>query len=281
MTPADVSGVVLEGRATTGQDAASSLLSGLRRSPIKDKVLQWLPYAQKTDQRRYFVTSEIWGSTSVRRGDLADAVEGALRQAFPRWRRTAGQGLRFHCKADPEAAVVGVQLYTNLQGVGDEGRAGALRPHLARGLLMLAGVGPEDTVFDPFMGTGTILREAVRSFGAGRVFGLEVDRSAFQLAERRLQDVHATLLNAPFEEFDVGSLPTGAKLISNVPFGATFDRVPTAMITEMIEKMGLARRNTTLLLSRDQATELASRLRLRKKNVLVLGQPAAIGYGAR
>ncbi len=280
ITPADVFGVVLEGHARTGHDATSSLLRGLRRSPIKDTVLEFLPYARKKGQRQYFVTSESWGTTSVRRRDLADAVDGAVQKAFPRWRRTSGQGLRFHSKADPEAALVGVQLYTNLQGGGDEGRSGALRPHLARGLLALSNVGADDAVFDPFMGTGTILREAVQSFGVGTVVGLEVDRSAFKIAERRLQGGQVTLRNASFEEVEASSVPTGVKLVSNIPFGATFDRIPTAKIMEMIDRLALTRNGTTLLLSRGQAGELAPKLALLKRNVLVLGQPAAIVYAA-
>ena len=121
----------------------------------------------------------------MRRDALHRLVVRAVAAAFPRWRYSQREGVRLVCKADAEAAVIGLQLYGNLGGEQD-GRPGALRDHLACGLLTVAGVGDGDSVFDPFMGSGTILEMAAYRYGAGRVIGLEVDGDAYRAARARL-----------------------------------------------------------------------------------------------
>ena len=182
------------------------------------------------------------------------------------------------CKADAETAVLGLQLYSNLGGEQD-GLPGALRPHLACGLLTLAGVGDGDSVFDPFMGSGTILEMAAYRYGAGRVAGLEVDADAYRAARARLARHRTTLVNAPFEDFDYASLPARSRLVSNVPFGVRFAQVRTDALLRLIRRPELSGSPAALLLSRDQAGRIAPETAMRRKNVLVLGQPASILHG--
>ena len=182
------------------------------------------------------------------------------------------------CKADADKAVLGLQLYSNLGGEQD-GRPGALRGHLACGLLKVAGVGDGDSVFDPFMGSGTILEMAAYRYGAATVAGLEVDADAFRAARARLAGHGTTLVNAPFEDFDYTSLPAGSRLVSNMPFGVKFAQVRTAALLRLIRRPELTGSPAALLLSRDQADRIAPETGMRRKNVLVLGQPASILHG--
>ena len=281
-TPATVYRVLLEAHADTGGDVLSAVLGALRAArradAFKESVVAALHGAGERGQRRYSIATEMYGRLSVNRGQLAGAIEQAFKGAFPRWRRAPEAGARLLCKADPEYAVLALQTATNLSA--DQGlRAGSLREHLAASLLTLAGAAPGTTVFDPFMGTGTILQVAARRFGVAACYGLEVAAEAFQVARQRLSDRRYRLFNNRFEAFDLGRLPEAALLVSNIPFGHRFARTPTTPLVELIESPAFAAGRVALLMSREQAAEVAAATRLRARNVLVLGQPAAIAYG--
>lgn len=272
----------MEARPDGRGDVLSSMLAALRAAPrsgaFKEAVVAALPGGGGRGRRRYSVAAEVYGRMAVNRGQLAGAIDAAVSAAFPRWRRAPEAGARLLCKADPEYAVLGLQTATNL--TADEGlRAGSLREHLAASLLTLAGTAPGCTVFDPFMGTGTILKVAARRFGAASCYGLEQSRQAFQLARQRLSDSRCRIFNTRFEAFDPDRLPAGARLVSNIPFGNRFARTPTAPLVELIDSPAFGGRHVALLMSREQAREVAAATRLRARNVLVLGRPAAIVYG--
>ncbi len=274
----------------------------------------------------YVVVSEVWGDTQLRRRELASVMRRAVRTVFPTWRepseeptvrarsaeraarptvalarrpgRTrdaraagAGQGeaplVRLLCKADLQAAVVGVQRYSRV-GPEDESRPGALREHLACGLLALAGVRAGDAVLDPFMGSGTILRAAADHYGAGLCGGAEVDRLPFRVAQQRIEAAAAAraddvlevdLLHGAFDSLDLSRLPEGVRMVSNLPFGVTFQAVETARLVRFLVQVRRKAAAMALLMSREQAAEVGQALSLRVKHVLVLGQPAAIVYG--
>jgi len=286
-TPATVYRVLLEAHADTGGDVLSAVLGALRSArradAFKESVVAALDGAGERGQRRYSIATETYGRLSVNRGQLTGAIDAAFKAAFPRWRQSPEAGARLLCKADPEYAVLALQTATNLSA--DQGlRAGSLREHLAASLLTLAGAAPGSTVFDPFMGTGTILQVAARRFGVAACYGLEVATEAFQVARQRLSDRRCRLFNVRFEAFDLDRLPEGkARLVSNIPFGHRFARIPTTPLVELIENpafgAGHAAGHVALLMSREQAAEVAAATRLRARNVLVLGQPAAIAYG--
>jgi len=281
-TPATMYRVLLEASAGSRGDVLSSVLAALRGAQrsgtFKEAVIAALHGGEGGGRRRYSVATEVYGRMTVNRGQLAGAIDAAVKASFPRWRRSPEAGARLLCKADPEHAVLALQTATNL--AADQGlRAGSLREHLAASLLTLAGTAPGCTVFDPFMGTGTILQVAARRFGAASCHGLEQSRQAFQLARQRLSDGRCRIFNTRFEEFDRDRLPAGTRLVSNIPFGHRFARTPTAPLVALVESPVFGDGHVALLMSREQAGEVVAATRLRARNVLVLGQPAAIVYG--
>ena len=278
LTPAIVHGCLADFAQAGRSDAVGELARRLDSGRLKASILRWLPLAERTAARRFSVTTELYGRTSMRRDALHRVVSRAVAAAFPRWRISQREGVRLLCKADGEKAILGLQLYGNLGGEQD-GRPGALRPHLACGLLTVAGVGSGDSVFDPFMGTGTILEMAADRYGAGPGIGLEVDADAYRAAGMRLAGRSTTLVNARFEDFDYTSLPVGSRLVSNLPFGVRFAQVRTAALLRLIRRPELSGSQAALLLSRGQADRIAPETGTRRKNVLVLGQPASILYG--
>ena len=274
-TPAVAFRILLDATAARGADAGSKLLGALRTAPLKQPIVEALQGSARRGLRRYSIATEVYGRTSANRKQLAGAIERAILTAFPRWQRAPEAGARFLCKADPDYAVLALQTATNLSA--DPGlRAGSLREHLAASLLVLARAAPGSAVFDPFMGTGTILKVAAQRFGVQSCYGLEVSRDAFLTARQRLSGKPAHLFNTRFEEFELDRLPEPTRLVANLPFGHRFVRTPSRPLIELIEGPPFAGRHVALLLSREQAREVAAAIGLPARNVLVLGQPAAI-----
>ena len=274
-TPAEVFGEVASAAPRRGQDATQQLVRMLRPDLVKRAVLDMLSYVQGTRPRRYSVVCETLGRTAVRRQELAKHVEGVMQGAFPGWRRSSEEAVRIFCKGDPDFAFVGVQVGSNL-GDDDSGRPGALRRHLACGLLQLAGVDSESVVLDPFMGTGSILEAALDDYEARAVVGLEVDPAAADIAERRIFGESVTIFRQSFEELDTSLIDSRTKLVTNVPFGKQFERVDTRRLVKFLRECSHAGARITMLGSREQGARVAASLRLRRKNVIVMGQQAAI-----
>ena len=274
-TPAEVFGEVASAESRRGQDATQQLVKMLRPDLIKRAVLDMLSYVQGTGPRRYSVVCETLGRTAVRRQELAKHVEGVMQSAFPGWRRSSEQAVRIFCKGDPDFAFVGVQLQSNL-GDDDSGRPGALRRHLACGLLQLAGVDSDSVVLDPFMGTGSILEAALHQYEARAVVGLEVDPAAADIAERRIFGESVTIFRHSFEALDTSLIDSRTRLVTNVPFGEQFERVDTRRLVRFLRECSQTGARITMLGSREQGARVAAILRLRRKNVIVMGQPAAI-----
>jgi len=283
-TAADAYGLVVSSGPRGQWDAARGLAQALRQMPapqFQPRLWHWLMQTHRTRAANYSVGSEVWGETGVHRRDLGQAVRNAMRAAFPRLREQPAGGVRLLCKADTQAALMGAQLYSNLaeHGEMDEGRPGSLREHLACGLLTVAGVQAGEAVLDPFMGTGTILRVAAQVYDAGACIGAEVDRTAFRVAEGRVPPEPAELRFGAFDGSDPETLPEGTRLVSNLPFGVRFAQVETERLLAFLQAIRPKLAGLALLMGREQAEQVAAALRLRTKNVLVLGQPATVVYG--
>ena len=276
-TPAEVFGEVMSTTSHQGQDATQRLIKHMRPNVVKRAVLDALPHVEGTRSRRYSIACETLGRTTVRRQDLAQHIEQVFRVAFPGWRRASDRAVRLFCKADPEFAFVGVQLHSNL-GDDDSGRPGALRRHLACGLLQLAGVEAASLVLDPFMGTGAILEAAMHLYQARAAIGFEVDSAACDIAERRLASSSVTIFPQSYETLDSGLIDSRTRIVTNIPFGNQFQRVDTEKLVHALRSCSDAGARITLLASREQGAHLRAALGLRRKNVIVMGQPAAILY---
>ncbi len=274
-TPAEVFGEVISSSSRRGEDATRQLARLMRPGAVKRAVLDLLPEVQGTRPRRYSITCETLGRTTIRRQDLARQIEQVFRVAFPGWRRSSDRAVRIFCKADPDYAFVGVQLHSNL-GDDDSGRPGALRRHLACGLLQLADVDADSLVLDPFMGTGAILDAAMRLYQARGAVGFEVDPAACDIADRRLAGADVSVVRASYETMDIGLMDSRTRIVTNIPFGSQFERVDTDKLVRVLRSCSEAGARITMLASREQGAHLSAALGLRRKNLIVMGQPAAI-----
>ena len=260
-----------------GEDATRRIVKLMRPDAVKRAVLDLLPDVQGTRSRRYSVACEALGRTSVRREDLAQQVEQVFRAAFPGWRRASDRAVRIVCKADPEFAFVGVQVHSNV-GDDDSGRAGALRCHLACGLLQLAGVEADSLVLDPFMGTGSILDAAMHPYQARAAIGFEIDSAACDIAERKLAGSNVSIFRQSFETLDTGLIDARTRIVTNIPFGNQFERADTGKLVEVLSSCSDAGARITMLASREQGAKISAALWLRRKNVIVMGRRASILY---
>ncbi len=276
-TPAEVFGEVVSSNSRRGEDATRRIVKLMRPDSVKRAVLDLLPVVEGTRPRRYSIACESLGRTTVRRQDLAQHIEQVFRAAFPGWRRASDRAVRLFCKADPEFAFVGVQLHSNL-GDDDSGRPGALRRHLACGLLQLAGVEADNVVLDPFMGTGAILDAAMHLYQARGAVGFEIDSAACDIAERKLAGSSVSIFRQSFETLDTGLIDARTRIVTNIPFGNQFQRVDTEKLVHALRSCSDAGARITLLASREQGAHLRAALGLRRKNVIVMGQPAMILY---
>lgn len=276
VTPASVYGCVTVTRKSKHGDSTTTLKNLLKPRVFRENILAWLPLVDSKSRRSYSLQTESWGKTSLQRKELSSLVANIAQTAFPRWKRSLESGLRIYCKADPENTVVGVQLYSNLQKGGS--RPGTLRRHLACCLLAITNVSSDTLVFDPFMGTGTILDAAKKEFNVSNYIGLEIDKQIFETVNKRLGSKDGMLLNKSFEEFDFEHLGKNPALVSNIPFGVQFQKVRTEKLRDFLHNSGINPSQITILMGREQANELSQSMGLQKKNVLILGQAASIIY---
>jgi hypothetical protein len=275
-TPGDSWGLLALAEAGDGPagDATARLAGGLRPARLREALARWV---DPSAPRRFSVGSEVWGETALHRGTLRQSVQEALRRALPEWQPVPSGGVRIFCKADARAALAGLRLASNLHP-GEGGREGALREHLACGLLVLAGATASHPVLDPFAGSGTILRAAWERFGVQTCLGYEVDGEALRLARRTVGAPRTRLVHASYEACRPERLPPGTRLVSNLPFGTRYPEVPLRRLGPFLERCLERVAGMALLINREQGERVAQELDLGRKNVLVLGQPACIVY---
>jgi tRNA G10 N-methylase Trm11 len=95
-------------------------------------------------------------------------------------------------------------------------RTGALRPTVARAMVLLAGE-PGGVALDPCCGSGTILREALAAGWEAR--GLDIDPDAVRGARRNAPDAEVRVDDA--RSLELADQSVGA-CVSNLPFGQQY-----------------------------------------------------------
>ena len=106
--------------------------------------------------------------------------------------------------------------------------------------------------------------------------GFEVDPAACDIAERRLSGTDVSVIRASYETMDTGLIDSRTRLVTNIPFGSQFKRVDTDKLVGVLRVCTQAGARITMLASREQGAHLSAALGLRRKNVIVMGEPAAI-----
>jgi 23S rRNA G2445 N2-methylase RlmL len=163
--------------------------------------------------------ARVLSEQEFRRTDLRNHVTAALLARRPRWRVADPAQLEVWALEGPRDRFrTGLRLTTaglRHRGGRERERAGALRPTVAAAMVRLSG-GPGGLLYDPFCGSGTILREAAAA--GWEVAGSDIDPDAIDAARRNgagpvsVSDAHKLAV----EDAAV------AAVVTNLPFGSTY-----------------------------------------------------------
>jgi 23S rRNA G2445 N2-methylase RlmL len=166
------------------------------------------------------VIARVLQERSFLRTDLRRELTRAIQLDRPRWR-----------VEDPAQIEVWVSEYTQGRFIAGlrlsdqrmrqhDGRVvereGALRPTVARAMVLLAGE-PSGVALDPCCGSGTILREALAAGWEAR--GLDIDPDAVRAARRNAPGADVRVGDARSLELADQSV---AACVSNLPFGQQY-----------------------------------------------------------
>lgn len=100
-------------------------------------------------------------------------------------------------------------------------REGSLPAVIAAAMVFAAKPGTGEVIFDPVMGTGTILAEAAQMAPGATLLGSDIDPVAVAIARKRLAHTHATLFRADSTRVELNAPPL-TLVIANLPFGKRF-----------------------------------------------------------
>jgi putative RNA methylase family UPF0020 len=100
-------------------------------------------------------------------------------------------------------------------------REGSLPPVIAAAMVFASQPGPNETIWDPVMGTGTLLNEATHMVADAKLIGSDLDEQAVRLAQnrfRRAKNVRLLHGDSARISFDGNITLT----LANLPFGKQF-----------------------------------------------------------
>jgi RMKL-like, methyltransferase domain len=133
-------------------------------------------------------------------------------------------------------------------------RSGSLPPVIAAALCFAAKPAPSEVIWDPVMGTGTVLREAMEQVASGTFIGSDIDTNALDIARKSLGTrQNMALLAGDSTKLDLGRHDLTLTL-ANLPFGKQFQpETGTASLYE-----GILRRSLDFAASSWRAVVLTS-----------------------
>ncbi len=210
----------------------------------------------KISGRQLDILAEAW--RRERPDGLVASVAGKTfqRQDILRWlgKEMGARGLKTSVSAAPrrpawflavdESYYIGLPRFNHHDASGrtrDEDRAGSLPPVIAAALCFAARPSTHEVIWDPVMGTGTVLREARALLPEAELIGTDMDDKAVAIARKafgKAPDVH--LFTGDSATFDLARRDLTLTL-ANLPFGKQFQpETGTAPLYEALLRRSLA-----------------------------------------
>jgi tRNA G10 N-methylase Trm11 len=166
------------------------------------------------------VIARVLQERSFLRTDLRRQLTRAIQLDRPRWRVEDPAQIEVWVSEYAQGRfVAGLRLSDERMRQHDGRvveRAGALRPTVARAMVLCAGE-PGGMALDPCCGSGTILRELLAAGWAAR--GLDIDPDAVEAARRNAPDAEVRVGDA--RSLELADQSVGA-CVSNLPFGQQY-----------------------------------------------------------
>ena len=187
-------------------------------------------------ERQLDLLASAW--SSERPDGLVSSVSGSWfqRQDLLRWlaKKLNTRGIRVpqHKKPKRAAWLVVVDKfywmgfphfnYHQAAGRSDADRAGALPPVIAATMAFIAVPGSNEVIFDPVVGSGTLLLEASYLAMPAAMIGVDADDQAIAIARARLRGTANVMLMAgDSSQFNIGRNDISLSL-ANLPWGKQF-----------------------------------------------------------
>jgi 23S rRNA G2445 N2-methylase RlmL len=239
----------------------------------------------------YRVVARKAGEHAFRRVDLQRAVELGVADRFPGWRLVEDGGqLEVWAQLVGARLVVVIRLSDNTmrqRSYRVESLPAALKPTVARGLVLLSEPRPDDVFLDPMCGSGTILIERALAARYRLLLGGDSDADAVRAARANIGPRHKPV---QIRRWDARALPledhSVSAIVTNLPFGK---QIGTAaenrtlypeLMTEWVRVLEPAGRMVLLTSERDlmrRTLQPHENLRVtRQLRVLVRGQEATV-----
>lgn len=272
-----------------GIDRARSALNNLREASTQLQMNNTLAICEEIRTIKSpptfsitanFVGKRNYSTAEIKQACSAGIIEG---QDWVYLDDDAKADLNVRVFIEGDTAVVGVRLAArslSKRPYKEEHVPGSLKPAVAAGLLVIAGVSPNALVLDPCCGAGTILIEA-RLSGA-IAYGGDNDQRAVTAA--RFNAAQAGT-DVQIHHWDARALPISAKsvncVISNLPWGravSTDGSLPTLYqdISKEIERVLTPSGQTVLLTNLPDLVEFKQMKCEQKIEISLFGQTPTI-----
>jgi 23S rRNA G2445 N2-methylase RlmL len=163
------------------------------------------------------------GEHAFRRVDLQRAVELGILDRFPGWRLVEDGGLEVWAQLVKTLLVVAIRLSDNemrQRAYRTISLPAALKPSVARGLVLLSEPRVDDVFLDPMCGSGTILIERALTGRYQLLLGGDIDEKAVAAA---CENIGPRYKPVEIRQWDARSLPledgSVTAIVTNLPFG--------------------------------------------------------------
>ena len=123
----------------------------------------------------------------------------------------------------------------------------------------LADISPKDTVLEVGPGQGSLTAKLLKR--ASRVIAVEMDKHLIAGLQKRFDNTGLSIINQDIRKYDFRSLPSGYKLVANIPYYLTSYLIQ--LLTDSVNPPSVA----VLLIQR----EVAERLTAQPGNLSILG----------
>ncbi len=162
----------------------------------------------------------------VRRHDIAGDITAYVERSFSRWTAREPAEVELWVFLVSGRASLGLRL-TDIafrqRRYKVEERPGSLRPTLAAAMVVAAKVAPNDVVFDPMCGVGTVLLECAAAVPDVTLFGADRDQRALDLAQNNAKKADCPIsferANSTNSDSFIPLEGRVSLLICNLPFG--------------------------------------------------------------
>ena len=274
-----------------GPDALRVIHSATLNSNVTSALNIWRRTHAREQPTTWRVVSQMSGTHDFRRRDAGRAVSNALERAMPRAIRHVDDNadLEVWLWLNGSEMLIGLRLSDATmrhRSYKQEHVPASLRPTIGAAMSLLSRPTPQDIVFDPMCGAGTIIIERGLLAPFDRLIGSDISEEAVAMARRNARTAG---IMASWRDWDARSLPLdGAsvtRLITNLPFGKQIGTPEETgeLYGAVIQEFGRVLTPDGLMVtltSQDRLWDMTLRghnWRIAKKVVLVvLGQPASI-----